>query len=295
MNVHHGPASLPQESVVATGRPQRANGRGRLETKLLGGRTRLDVLFQDGCAKIRIPESFDGRMEAVLINSSGGLTGGDRMGWSFNAAPGTHLTLTTQACEKIYKASADTALVETSINVGDGACVHWLPQESILFDRASLTRRLEVDLHENAELLGVEAILLGRKAMGEAMREGMVRDRWRIRRAGKLIHAEDLALSGAVADVAAEQAVLGGNVAFATLIYAGPKAEAHKAALERLGHGGGIGKSRGPGDVFVGISVWNDKLIARFIGSDGFTLRKSVVPVISVLRDGASVPKVWTL
>lgn len=284
MNVHHGPASVPQEIVVAKGRPQRANGRGRLETKLFHGRSRLDVLFQEGCAKIRIPESFDGRMEAVLINSSGGLTGGDRLGWGFHAGAGTHLTLTTQACEKIYKAAADTALVETSISVGEGACLHWLPQESILFDRASLTRRLEVDLHETAEFVGVEAILLGRKAMGEAMREGLVRDRWRIRRDGKLVHAEELALSGAVADIAAEQAVLGGNVAFATLLYVGPKAEAHGAALKRLDCGAQIG-----------ISFWNDKLIARFIGSDGFTLRKSLIPVISVLRNGASMPKVWSL
>nr|WP_234636109.1 urease accessory protein UreD [Allorhizobium ampelinum] len=269
-------------------RPQRAKGSGRLDTKLFQGRSRLETFFQEGCAKIRIPESFDGRMEAVLINSSGGLTGGDQLDWDFTAGDGTHLTLTTQACEKIYKAAADTASISSRITVGEGAAVHWLPQESILFDQASLTRRLEVDLHETAEFLSVEAILLGRKAMGEAMRHGLVRDRWRIRRSGRLIHAEDLALTGAIADLTAEKAVLGGRVAFATLLYTGRQAEAHMAALQRL-----TDRPSGLGD--VGISLWNDKLVARFISSDGFSLRKLLVPVISALRDGASVPKVWTL
>lgn len=275
------------EQAVTT-RPQRANGRGRLEAKYLDGKTRLATFFQEGCAKIRMPESFDGRMEAVLINSSGGLTGGDRLDWDFTAAAGTHVTLTTQACEKIYKASSDTARVATRITVQDGAALHWLPQESIVFDQASLTRTLDVDLHESSEFLGVEAILLGRTAMGESVNAGMVRDRWRIRKQGKLIHAEELALSGPVKEIAAQKAVLDGCVAFATLLYVGPKAESYLATVRRLMD------AQGERD-FVGTSLWNDKLIARFMSSDGFRLRKLLVPVISALRDGASVPKVWNL
>lgn len=271
-----------------TTRPQRANGRGRLEAKYLDGKTRLATFFQEGCAKIRMPESFDGRMEAVLINSSGGLTGGDRLTWDFAAGAGTHVTLTTQACEKIYKASSDTAQVATRITVQDGAALHWLPQESIVFDQASLTRTLDVDLHESSEFLGVEAILLGRTAMGESVNSGLVRDRWRIRKQGKLIHAEELALSGPVKEIAAQKAVLDGCVAFATLLYVGPKAESYLATVRRLMD------AQGERD-FVGTSLWNDKLIARFMSSDGFRLRKLLVPVISALRDGASVPKVWNL
>ncbi|WP_083638833.1 urease accessory protein UreD [Rhizobium oryziradicis] len=255
---------------------------------MLDGKTRLATFFQEGCAKIRMPQSFDGRMEAVLINSSGGLTGGDRLSWAFGASAGSHLTLTTQACEKIYKASSDTAEVTTHIEVGADAVVHWLPQESILFDQASLSRKLEVDLHETSEFLAVEAILLGRKAMGESVNSGMVRDRWRIRRAGKLIHAEELALSGPVQDISAEKAVLDGHVAFATLLYVGSKAESHLATVRSV-----MDAQNGQG--LAGTSLWNDKLIARFMSSDGFRLRKLLIPVISALRAGASVPKVWTL
>lgn len=270
--------------MMAAMRPQRAEGRGHLAARSLGGRTRLRDLYQEGAAKIRLPETFNDSMEAVIINTAGGLTGGDRMGWSFVAGPGTRLDVTTQACEKIYKASAGTAEVVTKIDAGPGARIDWLPQETILFDRASLFRTLDVELDPTAEFLAVEAILLGRRAMGERMETGLFRDRWRIRRARKLIHAEELRLEGAVAELVERQAVLGGQAAFATVLYTGASAEVFLKRLRPLldGHMGGV-------------SHWNGKLVARMVAADGFTLRKILIPVISALRDGAPVPKVWNL
>jgi urease accessory protein len=268
--------------------PQRAWGKGRLVAKPFAGRTRLSEFYQEGCAKIRLPDTFDATMEAVLINSSGGLTGGDHMEWEFSAGEGTHLTLTTQACEKIYKASAGTAAVTAKISVGAGATVHWLPQETILFDRASLSRRLEVDIAEGGEFLAVEAVLLGRKAMGEVMRTGLFQDCWRIRKNGVLLHAENLRLNDDIAALTQETATLGGNVAFATLFYSGMDCEQQVEKLRALvaGASGGISHYQVAGQ---------DKLIARLVAADGFALRKILLPVISHLRKGASVPKVWNL
>ena len=270
--------------AAASTRPQRAEGRGHLAAKLFDGRTRIRELYQEGAAKIRLPDTFDASMEAVIINTAGGLTGGDRMDWSVVAGAGTRIDVTTQACEKIYKASVGTAEVTSSIKVGTGARVDWLPQETILFDRASLSRRLDVDLDDSAEFLAVEAVLLGRKAMGEMMETGLFRDRWRIRRSGRLIHAEELRLSDGVAALAARQAVLGGQVAFATLLYAGPLAEAYLGKVRPL--------VEGP---MGGASAWSDKLVVRLAAPDGFSLRKILIPVISALRNGAPVPKVWNL
>ena len=273
-----------QEGETVSVRPQRARGTGRLATKSSALGTRLDVLYQEGCAKIRLPKTFDGTMEAVLINTAGGLTGGDRIDWTFDVGAGTHLTTTTQACERVYKAIDSTATVETRITVGAGARADWLPQETILFDRSCLGRRLEVDMAADATFLAVEAILLGRKAMGERMETGLFRDRWRIRRAGKLIHAEEAHLSGDVVALTSERAVLAGARAFATVVFCGRDAEAHLLSLRRLLEG-----SEG------GVSQWQDKLVARVVAADGFALRKILIPVISHLRNGASVPKVWTL
>ncbi|WP_438752486.1 urease accessory protein UreD [Pararhizobium sp. O133] len=268
--------------------PQRAWGKGRLVAKPFGGRTRLAEFYQEGCAKIRLPDTFDATMEAVLINSSGGLTGGDHMEWSFSAGEGTHLTLTTQACEKIYKASAGTAAVSARISVEAGATVHWLPQETILFDHASLSRRLDVDIAEGGEFLAVEAILLGRKAMGEAMRTGLFRDCWRIHRNGILLHAENLRIDGDIAGLTGQVAVLGGQVAFATVFYTGNDCEQQLTALRGLtdGHVAGVSHYQAAGQ---------DKLVARLVATDGFSLRKILLPIISHLRKGASVPKVWNL
>ncbi|MDO5896590.1 urease accessory protein UreD [Agrobacterium sp. Azo12] len=240
-------------------------------------------MFQEGCAKIRLPDTFSNEMEAILINSSGGLTGGDELEWSAVAGAGSRLTVTTQACEKIYKASFGTAAVIARVTAEAGSVLHWLPQETILFDNASLSRRLEADIDPSAEFLAVEAVLLGRKAMGEMMRGGLFRDRWRIRHGGKLIHAEELLLDGEIEELAGSASVLNRQVAFATLLYIGPLAEAMLPKVrEALGDHGGA-------------SEWQGKLVVRVAAEDGFALRKILVPVISHLRNGAPVPKVWNL
>lgn len=250
----------------------------------MAGRTRLAELYQEGCGKIRLPDTFNSSLEAILINSSGGLTGGDRLEWSLRAGPGTDVTVTTQANEKIYKASADTALLKSHIEADEGSRVAWLPQESILFDRASLTRELHVDLAPKAEFLAVEAIILGRTAMGERAENGFLRDRWRIRRAGRLIHAEEVRMEGEIARLGEQPAVLSGKVAFATVFYSGPQCEAFLPRLLPLLDTG-----------YAGASLWKDKLVIRAAASHGFALRKLLVPVISLLRKDANVPKVWNI
>lgn len=275
---------MQQQQAAQRGAPQRARGKGRLVTKLFDGRTRLAELYQEGSAKIRLPDTFSPEMEAILINTSGGLTGGDVIEWSVAASDSTRVTVTTQANEKVYKASADTASVSTRISVGAAASVHWLPQETILFDNSSLSRRLEVDLHETSEFLAVEAVLMGRQAMGERLSRGLFRDRWRVRRGGRLVHAEDMRFDDEIATIASHAATLSGQTAFATLLYVGPLAEALLPKVRDA-----LGPANG------GASHWQGKLVVRLIAPSGFELRKVLVPVITVLRNGAPVPKVWNI
>jgi len=264
--------------------PQRTKGIARLVTKSVAGKTRLDVFYQESAAKIRIPESYDGRMEAVLINTSGGLTGGDRIEWQMEAGADTALTVTTQACERVYKSSGGHAEVKTVLKVGARSVLHWLPQETILFDQGALRRTLDVELNETAEFIGLEAVLMGRKAMGEIVQTGLFRDRWRIRQAGRLIHAEDVCLAGDIKALCRRSPVLGGSLAFATLLYCGPRAEALVAKLRAL-----FGESS------AGVSHWNGKLVIRLVAAEGYDLRKMLIPAISLLRNGDPAPKVWNL
>ena len=162
--------------VVAPATMQRSHGAGTLAVKHSGGRSRIDRMYQSGNAKIRIPRTHGHALEAVLINTSGGITGGDTLKWSLDAGSHTHTIVTTQACERIYRSTGETGMQQADIRLGDGSSLFWLPQETILFDRGRFRRELDVTLSGNACFLGLEILVLGREAMGETVDEG--RQQW---------------------------------------------------------------------------------------------------------------------
>lgn len=266
---------------------QRVAGEGRIVVKP-GHRhgSALDTLYQRGAAKIRLPDRPDGALEAVLINTAGGMTGGDRLAWSADLAPGTRLTLTTQACEKVYRAASGEARTTVSLKAAEGAAVAWLPQETIVFDRSAFSRRLDVTLAAGAEALLVEATLFGRAAMGETVRHALFRDRWRVSMEGRLVHAEELKVGPDVQSAFAQAAVTGGAQAVATVLLVGHRGdrllEPARAVL-------------GPMD---GISHWTvggtGKLLARLVAADGYALRRRLVPLLSLLNGQAGLPRIWS-
>jgi urease accessory protein len=261
---------------------QRAQGEGRIEVRAEAGLSRLSRLYQEGCAKIRLPTDHAARgLQAVLINTSGGLTGGDRMGWRAEVGAGASLTLATQACEKVYRARDGEAESRVSLDVGAGGRLDWLPQETILFNGGALRRRLDADLAGDARLLAVEPVILGRTAMGETVQWGSIADRWRIRRAGRLVFADDLLLEGPVAELAERPPVLAGAAAFAAILLVAPDAERYLAPLRQV-----------IGDL-GGASAFGGKLFCRLAASDGQALRKVLMPALAVLRDGEPCPRVW--
>jgi len=263
-------------------RHQRARGIGRIATQVLDGRTRLTTLFQEGCAKIRLPHTHDQSLQAVLINTAGGLTGGDDVAWHAKAAPGARMVLTTQACERVYRSLGDDARVSTRLEVGAGARLDWLPQETILYEGGRLNRSLEVDLAPDASFLGLEAIILGREAMGEAARGARLTDNWRIRRGGRLLHAEATRLS---ADPLERDglSLLAGAGAFATLLYVGADAERKLDQVRTLC----TDRS--------GASVVGERLLVRALAPSGLALRRIITPIIAALAGAGALPRLWHL
>lgn len=277
-------APNPTLPFAAKERPkmQRANGSGRLITQVHSDATRIDELYQEGCAKIRLPKTHTPALEAVLINTSGGLTGGDELTWDINAVATSKLVLTTQACERIYKTSEGPATIRTSIKVGKDAHVDWLPQETILFEHSSLKRTLKVELEENASFTGVEAVLLGREAMGESARSAILSDNWRVHRNGKLIHAEANQLSAS--DVQRDAlSTLAGNNAFATVIYIAVNAEERLAEIKAL-----IAPT-----AQAAVSAVGERLIVRALAPSGLALRRIITPIIEHLSGAGAVPRLW--
>jgi urease accessory protein len=266
---------------------QRARGIGRIGTQQRHGATRLATLYQDGCAKIRLPNTHSGTLEAVFINTAGGLTGGDRMQWSAELAPGGRLVLTTQACERIYRSIGGPAFVETRLSVGAGAHLDWLPQETILFASSQLDRRIEINLGEASSLTAIEAVLLGRDAMGEAALDARLRDNWRVRRNGRLIHAETTHLGGSVAERDG-LSLLAGRRAFASVLHVASSADQCAATLSRL-------RALLPQDGRIAASANGERLVIRALAQTGLALRRLIVPVLSELSGAGSLPRLWHL
>ena len=266
---------------------QRVSARGELGVRQQGGRTRVERLFQEGAAKIRMPRTVGDPLEAVLINTAGGLTGGDRLDWLVTIGEQASATVTTQTCEKVYKASSGVARVNCRMVVGAGGRLAWLPQETIVFDNSAFRRTIEIDLAADAEALIVEATVFGRRAMGERVERAAFADRWRIRRAGQLLHAEDFAVGPNVREQLAAPAALGEATCFATILVLAAEAEQRLDAVRAtLGDAGAA-------------SAWtvagSGKLLARLVAEDSYELRKRLIPLVELLNGRAGLPKVWTL
>ena len=228
---------------------QRARGRAEVAVSRRDGGVRLDRLFQQGCAKALLPRPGGPAPEVVLINTAGGVTGGDRIDWRLAAGAGAALVATTQAAERVYRSAGGAARIATRLTLGAGARLDWLPQETILFDGARLDRRLEVEMAADARLLALETLVLGRAAMGETVATGAVSDQWRIRRGGRLVHAEALRLDGDLAAATAGAATLGrrAGAGDAGRRRAGRRASRRRAGARRArrGHRGGQRQGRG--------------------------------------------------
>lgn len=282
-----GAVDTIDDILISLPAAQRVAGRGRLFCGKSGGRTRLQRLYQDGSAKIRMPAVQGDPLEAVLINTAGGLTGGDRLGWEIEVGEGASASITTQACEKIYRAASDRAETKVSLTVGAGGSIAWLPQETIVFNRAAFARALHVELAVGAEALLLEATLFGRLAMGERTVLGNFHDRWRVRQGGRLIHAEDFRIGPDIAAGLQRQAVTGGALASATMLLVSPRAETLLEPARAI-----IGDQGGASFWSVGQS---GKLLARLTAGDGYQLRKRLIPLVELLNGRAGLPKLWSL
>lgn len=270
--------------------PPSNRARGVIEAafRRVGARTEVVGPLETGGYRLRLPRVRGGPCEAVIVNTGGGMAGGDRADFAFAAEAGAAVAITTAAAEKVYR-GADAGGAEAGTRVGvalslaPGAALDWLPQETILFDGARLDRRLDVDMAADADLLLAETLVFGRLAAGERMGAGRVRDRWRVRRGGRLLLAEDLLVDGDVAGVLDRPALGDGARACAVAVWISPRAEGAldgaRAALDASG-------------VVGGASAWDGMLVARALSPSPRALRAAIVALLSGLR-GRALPRLW--
>jgi len=260
----------------------RAQGAVRFDVRCQDGITRRGRLHESGSLRVRFPSPEDDGLSAVLVNTAGGIAGGDRFDIAISAGEAARLTLTTAAAEKVYRAPDAAAQLDISLKAASGARFAWLPQETILFNGAKISRRIDIDLAEDASLLLCEIVVFGRAAMGERMERGEFVDRWRLRRGGKLVFAETVRLDGDIGAKLERPAIAKGGVAIATaLIVPGDE-----AVVERI---------RQAADSFggeVGISAWNGFAMARFCAQDAARLRVDMMTVLG-RASPSPLPRLW--
>jgi urease accessory protein len=260
----------------------RARGAVRFDVAGIDGVTRRRELHEAGSLRVRFPSPEDDGLSAVLVNTAGGIAGGDRFDIDIESRNDARLTVTTAAAEKIYRADGPAAELNVTLKAEGRSHLSWLPQETILFDRARIRRRFEIDLSESASLLLCEIVVFGRIAMGERMQAGEFVDHWRLRRGGRLAFAENIRLDADIGGKLASPAITKGGVAIGmALIVPGDE-----ALVERI---------RAASDAFggeVGISAWNGFAMARFCAQDAARLRADMMAVLG-RASGSALPRLW--
>jgi len=260
----------------------RAQGSVRFDVHQADGVTRRRTLHESGSLRVRFPSPEAEGLSAVFVNTAGGVAGGDRFDIEIATGEGSRLAVTTAAAEKIYRAQGPAAQLDISLKAAAGSHLAWLPQETILFDKARVSRRIDIDLAESASLLLCEIVVFGRAAMGERMLQGEFIDRWRLRRGGRLVFAETVRLDGDIGAKLASPAVAKGGVAIGTaLIVPGDEALVERIRELTTSFGGE-----------VGISSWNGFAMARFCAQDAGKLRADMMAVLG-RASGQALPRLW--
>lgn len=258
----------------------RADGRLRLGFAVNPRGTYAATIGEGGGFRVKFPKGP--LCEAVVINTAGGMTGGDRLELAATLDAGADAVICTQSAEKIYRSDGAATRITAALTLGAGARLVWAPQETILFNGARLERALMVDMAADAVFLAAEMAIFGRGAMGESLTDAGFADRWRVRRDGRLIFADDVRLTGDMAGALARPAVGNGAKAAATLLYVSPDAGVRLEDVRGLELAG----------CEWGAGVWDGLLCARFVGADPAALRAAVAAVLAFLS-GRPLPRVW--
>ena len=262
---------------------QRTKGEAHAALRASQGKTRLAGLRQAGSAKAMLPRTHGPAPEVVFLNTSGGVTGGDALQFRLELGDGARVVGTTQTAERAYRAlpgAQGPGRIETTLKLGAGARLDWLPQELILFDGSDIERTTIVEMAGDAELTFLETIVPGRAAMGETLSRFTLHETRKIKRGGKLAYWEPLHLTEMMLD---HPAGLAGSAAISTLVIVAPDAEDRLAAARAIL----------PTDtVTAAASAWDGKLVIRFMAQAAWPLRQTLMSILPQIT-GGPLPRVW--
>lgn len=268
---------------------------GRASVKICAGKRLSEVthLSQSGSSRLRFPK-YQGTdsLQGIVINTAGGLTGGDTVDLTIDVGAGGEAVITTQACEKFYRSFDEPASVVNRLSLGKGARLHWLPQETILYEHAHARRRLDVSMHPEANLVACETLVFGRTSRGEKFDKGQLHESWRVRNipSNALIHSEALSIDNSSEAERSGPFALGHFRTVSTILATGERAANKLNTIRQLipNNSSSIGAA----------SVWSvagtTKLVVRMLSVSSYALRPHLIPILQELCGHASMPRIWS-
>jgi urease accessory protein len=273
---------LPVEPHGDAAVRQRARAEARASFARVGARTEPARLFETGGLRWRFPRSSS-PCEAAMVNTGGGVAGGDSYSVSLTLSDGAEVEATTPSAERIYRSNGPAASIATRLTLASRARLFWLPQETLIFEGARLERRLELDTSDEATFIVAETLVFGRLAMGESRIDATLRDSWRVRRDGRLVFADETRLEHAGATLE-RKAVGAGARALSTIVASAPDIEARlpdlRAALDAAGS-----------DMESGASAFDRLIVVRLLAASSDRLRAALIASIVAL--GGRKPRLW--
>lgn len=262
---------------------QRSRGAARIAVGLRGGRPSVRQLHQSGSAKVFLPRP--GTDGAIFLNTSGGLTGGDQLGYALDLMPGLRFCATTQTAERAYASQGPEACVDVRLQVGAGSHLDWLPQETLLYEHSAIRRETRVDLGDGASVLLCEMIVLGRHAMGENPVDLRLHDRRMVYRGERCVWADSLAINAEALARRDGSAVMAQARCHAVVALIGRGAEDAAGPLRPHLMAEGCDAA---------LSGWNGRLILRLTSRDSWPMKRQLARILTQLRD-RPLPRAWQM
>src|SRR5580704_15110941 len=103
----------------------RAVGIVTLAAEVRNGMTTRVRVHEEGSLRLRFPGPRSAELEAVIVNTAGGVAGGDRLDLAISAGAGARLIVTSAAAEKIYRSLGPDAVIGIKLDVSAGATLAW--------------------------------------------------------------------------------------------------------------------------------------------------------------------------
>jgi urease accessory protein len=262
-----------------------------LEYALREARTVLARRVHDGplvVQKSLHPEG-DAVCHNIILHPPGGIAGGDSLSLEAKLGAGSAALLTTPGAGKWYKSAGATAHVSQRFDIGSGAVLEWLPQPSIVFDRAKADARTQVFLDSDAVYLGWDMTCMGRTASGEHFNAGELRQRTEVWQQGRRLWCEYARLAGGDSMLTSMAGMAACTVS-ATLIAAGKDIQKDLLAQCRS-----IATEAGAQS---GITALPRVLLARYLGASSEAAMQYFIALWSLLRPAlagrsAVPPRIW--